>query len=73
MIERMDPLPSLTPVCLGDEPFVNVTGETQQGAWIMTRNQILLLQEKCSFLDQGSLGIKKSAVAMKDGFIGEEG
>jgi hypothetical protein len=49
--ERMDPLSVYTPICIQNIPYFNVTGETQQNMWILTKQQILMLQDKCQFLD----------------------
>ena len=39
-------------ICLGDKPYIEVRGNTHQALWILTRWQILKLQEKCNFLNE---------------------
>jgi hypothetical protein len=32
--------------------FINIDGNINQGAWILTQSQIIFLHEKCNFLHQ---------------------
>eukprot|EP01038_Epipyxis_sp_PR26KG_P011957 gene11957-16005_t len=41
----------LRPVCVADEPYMKVEGNTHQAMWILTREQIDILHNKCSFLN----------------------
>ena len=35
-------------------PYIHITGNLHQAMWIFTREQVHMLQEKCSFLNQSS-------------------
>ena len=55
--ERYLEMPRLTPVCIKDQRYINVTGNVHQAMWMMTREQILALvaSKRCRFFDHGSL------------------
>ena len=60
--EMLEETPILNQVCLGDKikdetkkvPYMYVTGNTHTGAYMMTKEQIMILQDKCLFLNQSS-------------------
>jgi hypothetical protein len=52
--EELDEVPTFKRICLQDNPYVLAEGIKHQAAWILTRQQILNLQERCQFLNQTS-------------------
>lgn len=52
--ELFEEMPKFRPICYGNIPYLRVEGNLHQAIWMLTRSQILLLHEKCSFLDQYS-------------------
>jgi hypothetical protein len=52
--ENMEETPNLSHMCIGDTPYLAVSGNTHQAMWIFTREQVNLLQEKCQFLNHSS-------------------
>ena len=54
-MEEMEEVPDLRPICINDKAFFQVRGNTHQAMWMLTRQQILLLEEKCAFLDQSDV------------------
>jgi hypothetical protein len=59
--EMLEEVPTFNEVCMGEtipkakqKPYFYVTGNTHTGAYMMTREQVLLLQKKCLFLNQSS-------------------
>jgi hypothetical protein len=56
-IEYQEEHPELTHVCKGDgagAPYISVQGDVHQGGYILTREQVKYLQEKCHFLEHFS-------------------
>mmetsp|Transcript_28299 Transcript_28299/g.38967 ORF Transcript_28299/g.38967 Transcript_28299/m.38967 type:complete len:287 (+) Transcript_28299:662-1522(+) len=39
-------------VCIGDRPYVEVQRNTHQAVWVLTKWQLVLLQNKCNFLQE---------------------
>ena len=59
--EMLEEVPTFNEVCMGEKlpqaqhkPYLYVTGNTHTGAYMMTREQVMLLQKKCLFLNQSS-------------------
>lgn len=58
--ELFEETPDFNPVCVDNQnatlslPYLQATGNLHQAIWIFTREQVLLLQEKCQFLNQSS-------------------
>jgi len=54
--ELLEETPNFIPICLGPQnlPYIKVEGNIHQAIWAFTRDQILILQDKCSFLNQSS-------------------
>lgn len=52
--ERLVEQPSYEPICIGDAPYIH--SPSHQAVWILTRPQVVHLQQKCAFLNQSSLG-----------------
>jgi hypothetical protein len=52
--EYMEETPKFRPICIGDAPFLIVEGNIHQAMWILTNEQIKVLQTKCNFLNQTS-------------------
>jgi hypothetical protein len=52
--ELFEEVPSFSPACIANEPYLVVGGNTHQAMWIFTKIQVDILQEKCSFLNQSS-------------------
>jgi hypothetical protein len=52
--ELMEEMPSFNHVCLNNHPYLHVTGNIHQAIWVLTKQQVIMLQEKCSFLNQTS-------------------
>jgi hypothetical protein len=52
--ELLEEMPQFNPICIEDQPYIQVQGNIHQAMWIFTRQQVLMLQEKCSFLNQSS-------------------
>lgn len=52
--ELLEETPEFSPICIKGEPYIHVQGNTHQAVWVFTRQQVLMLQEKCSFLNQSS-------------------
>ncbi len=52
--ELLEEMPSFRQVCLNDQAFLHVTGNIHQAVWVLTRQQVIMLQEKCLFLNQSS-------------------
>ncbi len=52
--ELLEEMPNFRPLCIGDTPYLRVEGNIHQAIWVLTRSQVFLLQEKCSFLNQSS-------------------
>ena len=52
--EMLEELPNLKPVCLQNAPYIMVEGNTHQAMWILSRDQIIGLDNKCGFLNQTS-------------------
>jgi hypothetical protein len=49
--ELLEETPNFTPICLEEVPYLRVDGNTHQALWMLTQEQILALQEKCSFMN----------------------
>lgn len=51
----LEEMPTFTPICFENKednpPYLSVGGNVHQAMWILTRNQILLFQAKCEFLN----------------------
>ena len=59
--EMLEEVPTFNEVCMGEKlpiekhrPYLWVTGNTHTGAYMMTHEQVMLLQKKCLFLNQSS-------------------
>lgn len=52
--EMLEEMPNFTPICIKDEPYLRVGGNIHQGMWAFTRQQIIMMQEKCNFFNQSS-------------------
>lgn len=52
--ELLEEMPAFIPICIQDVPYLRVDGNTHQAVWAFTQQQIIMLQEKCSFLNQSS-------------------
>lgn len=52
--EFLEETPKFRPVCIDDAPFLIVEGNIHQAMWILTNEQIKVLQTKCNFLNQTS-------------------
>lgn len=53
--EFYEETPKFFPFCLGNQaPYLHVQGNLHQAMWMMTRSQVLLLEDKCNFLEQTS-------------------
>jgi hypothetical protein len=52
--ELLEEMPSFRQVCLNKQPYLHVTGNIHQAVWVLTRQQVIMLQEKCLFLNQSS-------------------
>jgi hypothetical protein len=52
--ELLEEMPDFHPVCISDKPYLHVHGNIHQAMWILTKSQVSMLQEKCSFLNQSS-------------------
>ena len=57
--EYLEEIPFFRPVCLENEPYLHVQGDKKvppanvyQAMWMLTKQQIEVLQRKCGFLDQ---------------------
>lgn len=53
-LEFLEELPNFVPTCIKDQPYLRVDGNIHQAIWMFTRQQLLFLQEKCSFFNQSS-------------------
>lgn len=52
--ELLEEMPDFRPVCIQQKPYLHVHGNIHQAMWILTQQQVLMLQEKCTFLNQSS-------------------
>lgn len=52
--ELLEETPEFVPICIKNQPYIRVHGNTHQAIWILTRQQVLMFQEKCNFLNQNS-------------------
>lgn len=52
--ELLEETPEFVPICIKNQPYIRVHGNTHQAIWILTRQQVLMFQEKCDFLNQNS-------------------
>lgn len=60
--ELLEETPNFNQVCLGNKikdeskkvPYIYVTGNIHTGAYMMTKEQVLILQKRCLFLNQSS-------------------
>ena len=52
--ELLEETPEFVPVCVKDKPYIHVQGNIHQAMWVFTRQQVIMLQERCSFLNQSS-------------------
>lgn len=52
--ELLEEMPDFVPICITDKPYLVVRGNIHQAMWILTRSQVEMLQDKCSFLNQSS-------------------
>ena len=50
----LEEMPEFTPICIKDTPYLQVTGNTHQAIWAFTKGQLLMLQDKCNFLNHTS-------------------
>lgn len=50
--ELLEETPGFEPICMRDrEPYLWVRGNLHSGMWIFTKQQVLMLHEKCSFMN----------------------
>ncbi|RYH26731.1 hypothetical protein EON65_14080 [archaeon] len=52
--ELMEEMPEFRPICVDQHPYLVVRGNTHQAMWIFTKQQVLMLTERCDFLNQAS-------------------
>lgn len=52
--ELLEEMPDFHPICIKDDPYLKVGGNIHQAMWVLTQQQVNMLQEKCSFLNQSS-------------------
>lgn len=52
--ELFEEMPSMKHGCLDQVPYLRIGGNIHQGMWALTKQQIVYLQEHCSFLNQSS-------------------
>ena len=52
--DMLEELPNLRPICIKDNAYMRVEGNTHQAMWILTRSQMLALDKKCNFFTQSS-------------------
>lgn len=60
--ELLEETPNFNQVCMGNKiqkekdkvPYIHVTGNTHTGAYMMTYEQVMILQKRCLFLNQSS-------------------
>jgi len=50
----LEEVPTFTPVCFNESPYLRVDGNPYQACWVMTREQVLQMQERCAFLNQSA-------------------
>lgn len=50
----LEEMPAFQRICLGDVPYLKVLGNIHQAIWILTKDQVNMLQERCQFLNQSS-------------------
>ena len=52
--DLLEEMPSFDPICIGTIPYLRVGGNIHQAMWVFTQQQVLMLQDKCRFLNQSS-------------------
>lgn len=53
--DLLEETPTFKPICVNDtDPYLVVEGNPHQAMWILTQQQIFMLQEKCLFLNYSS-------------------
>jgi len=52
--DLMEETPNFRPICIANAPYLAVEGNIHQGMWVLTKEHIDILQEKCGFLNQSS-------------------
>lgn len=52
--ELMEEVPQFKPICIEEQPYLVVHGNIHQAMWIFTKQQVLMLEEKCAFLEQNN-------------------
>eukprot|EP01038_Epipyxis_sp_PR26KG_P004882 gene4882-6839_t len=53
--EHMEETPHLNPICIHNESYIHLVGNLQQSAWILTNEQLSILNKKCSFANNPHL------------------
>jgi hypothetical protein len=53
-MEFFEEIPSFVPDCIKEQPYIRVDGNIHQAMWILTQQQVLMLVDKCNFLNQSS-------------------
>lgn len=54
--EYLEELPQFRYICLENLPYLEVHGNIHQGMWMLTKIQVLLLDDKCAFLSENEGG-----------------
>jgi len=52
--DLMEETPNFRPICIENSPYLAVEGNIHQGMWVLTKEHVDILQEKCGFLNQSS-------------------
>jgi hypothetical protein len=52
--DLLEEVPTFNMHCIHDQPYIHVTGNKHQAVWVLTREQVNVLQDKCQFLNQSS-------------------
>ena len=52
--ELFEEMPSMKHGCMDNVPYLRIGGNIHQAMWVLTKQQIVYLQERCSFLNQSS-------------------
>lgn len=52
--ELLEEMPNFSPICIQNSPYLHVGGNIHQAMWMFTKAQVLMLQDKCMFLNQSN-------------------
>lgn len=64
--EIIEEEPSVTYTCISGEKYLILTGNTHQSFWILSKDQIISLQNRCHFLNQSRSGESGTIEYMTD-------